>query len=274
MPLLALSARLKFPKLSCVAGIAALAFCTSGALASFTYSSTSDSAAVTIGTANTGTQNSATPVFAGTASDGSIAGTTSYSGQFSGPTGLYGGSGTTSLTYAFDISGVTLNSTLSSSSTVTNGGTSTDTAETAASTTASTNFTVATTSPYIFNAALTFGGNAGKPGELVFTYTVTDNTTSTTVLNDSLTDNSSTADTPGAVDESLTLTAGDSYTLNYSVSLDASSPAANGFSTTSLTGSADVSILATQAPEPACLSLLMFTVFPLAGRSLRRRRMI
>ena len=248
--------------------IALLAGSIPAANAQFTYSNTTEGAGLSVGTFENGQTYNATPVMAGTATDGTITAAGSSSGVFGNDEGSYSGTGSAGLTYNLDPTGMVISTALNGSAdaltpsdvdaviTVPSGGVTTD-------------FMVATTGEYNLTASVLFGGCASAQfGALFLTYTVNDDTNGGGLqLDDNYQDENPTPDSPAGLNEQVFLTAGDRYTLAFGTSLNPESTATSAPLDSTLTASAEVSI--TEVPEPASLSLLSVTAISLVSR--RRR---
>jgi hypothetical protein len=245
----------------------------SRANAQFTYANTTSAAGLTVGTFIGGTAFTATPVTAGTATDGTITAAGSHSGIYSNNQGSYSGTGSSDLTYNFDPTGIVASVGLNGTAdAIAGNGDANDDVTTVPSGGVGTDFMVSTTGQYLVTATNTFGGRASSQfGALFVTYTVNDDTNGSGFsLTDNQEDENPTPDSPGALDEVVTLTAGDRYTLAFGASLNPASAADSAPLSSSLTGSAAMSI--TVVPKPASLSLLGLTAISLGSRRMRRRR--
>ena len=265
--------RLNFKSLSaCGAVLAAVAGYSSIADAQFTYSSTTTATGLTVGTFLGGTAFNGTPVVAGTPTDGTSTTTGTFTAAYSNNTGSYTGSGSSGLNYNLDPTGLVITSSLNGIATSTaSDGNPNDYVVTTPSGGVGTDFMVATTGLYHLTGSVHFGGTAAAEfGGLFFTYTVNDDTNhSGFSLDDNLEDTNASPNIVGVVDEQVTLTAGDRYTLAYGVSLNPASAASASPITSTIFGSAQASI--TVVPEPATLSLLGLMTLSLAARRRSRR---
>lgn len=253
----------------CGATLAAFAGYTSIANAQFTYSGPTTGAGMTIGTFVGGTAFTATPVMTGTATDGTLTAAGTFSGQYSNNQGSYSGAGSSDLTYNFDPSGVSATVGLNGTADAEVGNdNANDDVVTVPSGGILTDFMVATTGQYNLTGLVNFGGRASAQfGALFVTYTVNDDTDpSGFSLTENIEDQNPTPDVPLSLSEVINLTAGDRYTLSFGASLNPASAADSAPLTSTLTGSAEMSI--TTVPEPTSLSLLALMTFSLA---LRRR---
>ncbi len=211
----------------------------------------------------------------GTATDGTLTAAGTFSGQYSNGQGLYSGGGSSDLTYNFDPTGVSASVGLNATADAEAGnGDANDDVTTAPSGGIGTDFMVATTGQYNLTGLVNFGGRASAQfGALFVTYTVTDHTDpSGFSLTQNIEDENPTPDVPLSLNETINLTAGDLYTLSFGASLNPATAADSAPLTSTLTGSADMSI--TAAPEPTSLSLLALTAFSFAALRRNRKRVI
>jgi hypothetical protein len=259
----------------CGAALAAFAGYASSANAQFTYSGPTTGAGLTVGTFVGGTAFTATPVMAGTATDGTLTAAGTFSGPYSNNQGSFSGAGSADLTYHFDPTGVSATIGLNGTADAIAGNDSAnDDVVTVPSGGIGTDFMVATTGQYDLTGLVTFGGRASAQfGALFVTYTVNDDTDpSGFSLTEHIEDENPTPDVPLSLNELINLTAGDRYTLSFGASLNPASAADSAPLTSTLTGSAGMSI--TGVPEPSSLSLLLLalTTFSLAARRGNRQR--
>jgi hypothetical protein len=225
----------------CGAALTTLAGYSSTADAQFTYSNTTTGTGLTVGTFLGGTTFNGTPVTTGSPTDGTSTTAGMFSAAYSDGTGSYTGSGSSGLTYNLDPTGIVLSSTLTGTATSTAAdGNPNDYVVTVPSGGIGTDFMVATTGLYNLTGSVNFGGTAAAEfGGLFFTYTVNDDTDHTGFsLDDDLEDTDAAPAIVGVVNEMVTLTAGDRYTLAYGVSLNPASAAAASPRTSTITGSA------------------------------------